>query len=84
MASVRMLVLGGLIILTLPAHAAPQADATRMTIRLLSTETYSKVLTDRAPTNETSRGDVIVVGSTLRNAVAQFGRPKGAAGGRTR
>jgi hypothetical protein len=77
----RTLALGGLIILTLPAYAARQGEATPMTIRLLSTETYSKVLTDRAPANETSRGDVIVVGSTLRNAVAQFGRPKHAAVG---
>jgi hypothetical protein len=78
---IRLLALGGLIILTLPAHAARQGEATTMTIRLISTETYAKVLTDRAPTNEASRGDVIVVGSTLRNAVAQFGRPKGAAVG---
>jgi hypothetical protein len=49
-----------------------------MTIRLLSTETYSEVLTDRAPTRQLSKGDVLVVGSTLRNAVAQLGRPKGA------
>lgn len=81
MTSARMFALGGVIILAVPAHAARQADATTLTLRLISTETYSKVLTDRAPTNEASRGDVIVVGSTLRNAAAQFGRPTGAAVG---
>jgi hypothetical protein len=77
----RMFVLGSLIVLTLPAQAAPPGEAAPITIRLISLETYSKVLTDRAPTNEASEGDVLVVGSTLRNAVAQFGRSKGAAVG---
>jgi hypothetical protein len=75
---VRMLALGSLVFLTLPAQAARHPDATTMTIRLISTETDAKVITDRAPQNETSRGDVVLVGSTLRNAVAQLGRPKGA------
>ena len=79
---VRTLALGSLIVLTLPAPAAPQGEATTMTIRLISTATYSKVLTDRPPTNEASKGDVLVVGSALRNAVAQFGRSKGAAVGK--
>ena len=75
----RAFVLGGLIIVvTLPAQAARQGDVATMTIRLISTETYSKVLNDRVPTNEHSKGDVIVVESKLRNAVPQFGRPKGA------
>jgi hypothetical protein len=49
-----------------------------MTIRLVSTATDSTVLTDRPPTRQVSKGDVLVVWSKLRNAVAQFGRPKGA------
>ena len=42
---VRTLALGSLIVLTLPAPAAPQGEATTMTVRLISTATYSKVLT---------------------------------------
>lgn len=49
-----------------------------MTIRLFSTDTYTDVLVDRPPSPQISKGDVVVVGSTLRNAVAQFGRPRGA------
>ena len=60
-----------------PSSASVGAEET-MTIRLVSTETYSKVFTDRPPIEQNSKGDVILVGSTLRNAVAQFGRPKGA------
>jgi hypothetical protein len=66
------------VVLALPAQAVRQLDARTMTIRLVSTETYSKVFTDRPPINQASKGDVILVASTLRNAVAQFGRPKGA------
>jgi hypothetical protein len=45
---------------------------------LIATEESGKRIVDRAPEFETSKGDVIVVTSFLRNAVAQFGRPKGA------
>jgi hypothetical protein len=75
----RLIVLGSLaLVTTLPAHAARHDEVSTLTIRLISTDTYSKVLTDRAPANEASKGDVVVVESKLRNAVAQFGRPKGA------
>jgi hypothetical protein len=74
---VRSLALGTLIALALPAQSE-QADATTITIRLISTTTDGKVLTDRAPMHEVSKGDLLIVESTLRNAVAQFGRPKGA------
>jgi hypothetical protein len=79
---VRALVLCSLIVTTAPAQGSDQTEAANMTIRLISIDVDSKVLTDRAPTNEASRGDVIVVESRLRNAVAQFGRPKGAVVGR--
>jgi hypothetical protein len=49
-----------------------------MTIRLISTTTSYRVLTDREPRNTISPGDVIWAKSVLRNAVAQFGKPKGA------
>ena len=37
-----------------------------------------RLLVDRAPKQELNRGDVIWQKSVLRNAVAQFGKPKGA------
>ena len=76
--SVPAFALSLLVVLALPAQAVRQVGAETMTIRLVSTETYSKVFTDRPPIEQNSKGDVILVGSTLRNAVAQFGRPKGA------
>jgi hypothetical protein len=70
----------GVLMLALPAPAATNgADAT-LTIRLISTAgriTYR----DRAPQGP-SKGDVISGPSALRNAVKQFGRPKGALVGR--
>jgi hypothetical protein len=61
----------------LPAHAARSSESRTMTIRLISVTTQSKMLVDRAPKNSFSIGDVIWAKSTLRNQVAQFGRPKG-------
>ena len=49
-----------------------------MTIRLIVTSADSRYLIDRAPKGYPNKGDVIREKSTLRNAVAQFGRPKGA------
>jgi hypothetical protein len=84
MECVRRIVLGTLaLVLTLPAHAARHDEVATLTVRLVSTDAYSKVLTDRAPANEVSKGDVIVVESKLRNAVAQFGRPTRAVAGST-
>ena len=37
-----------------------------------------RTLTDKAPKGTPSKGDVFSMKSVLRNAVAQFGRPKGA------
>ena len=48
-----------------------------MTIRLIAVTMQSKMFVDRAPKNSFSIGDVIRAKSTLRNQVAQFGRPKG-------
>ena len=76
--SVPAVALSLFVVLALPAQAVRQVDTATLTIRLVSTETDSKVFTDLPPIKQNSKGDVIMVGSTLRNAVAQFGRPKGA------
>jgi hypothetical protein len=51
-----------------------------MVIRLLSTTTQTRYI-DRGP-KDVSPGDVFVSSSRLTNAVAQFGKPKGAVVGR--
>jgi hypothetical protein len=51
-----------------------------MVIRLLSTTTQARYI-DHGPKGE-SPGDLLVSSSRLVNAVAQFGRPKGAVVGR--
>jgi hypothetical protein len=66
------------VVLALPAHAAHQVETGMMTIRLVSIDTATNVLTDRPPEQQVSKGDLIVVTATLRNAVAQLGHPKGA------
>jgi hypothetical protein len=67
-----------LLVLVLPAQAARHAKSSTMTIRLISTTTTYKVLVDRAPKQEINKGDVLWAKSILRNAIAQFGKPKGA------
>jgi hypothetical protein len=62
--------------------AAPSQAHSSMVIRLLSTTTQARYV-DRGPKGE-SPGDTIVSSSRLVNAVAQFGRPKGAVVGRDR
>lgn len=62
----------------LPAQAAPDGRAESLTIRLLSTTTDVRLQKDVAPKQTASRGDVIWQRSILRNAVTQFGKPKGA------
>jgi len=66
------------LVLALPAQAARHADSASMRIRLISTTASYKVLVDRAPKQEVSKGDVFWAKSILRNAVTQFDRPKGA------
>jgi hypothetical protein len=62
----------------LPAQAAPEGRAAALTIRLVSTTTDVRLQKDVAPKQTASKGDVIWQRSILRNAVAQFGKPKGA------
>ena len=68
----------GLFIALSSSQAVRQVDTRTMTIRLISTDTGSTVLTERPPIGQASKGDLIVVSAKLRNAVAQLGRPKGA------
>ena len=68
----------GVLVLALPAQAGRQHTAATLTIRLIVTPADSKYLIDHAPKAYPNKGDVIRETSTLRNAVAQFGRPKGA------
>ena len=49
-----------------------------MTIRLIGSTATSRYLVDHAPKGYPNKGDVVRETSTLRNAVAQFDRPKGA------
>lgn len=70
--AVCVLVLGS------PAQAGRQQTAATMTIRLMVTPAGSRYLVDHAPKGYPNKGDVIRETSTLRNAVAQLGRPKGA------
>ena len=62
--------------------AAPARVETRMVIRLISDNAV--VSANDTPPQGPSAGDVIVTKSTLRNQVAQFGKPRGALVGRDR
>ncbi len=64
--------------LALPADAAPDTRTEAVTIRLISVTTELRVQKDVAPKEVFSPGDVIWQKSVLRNAAAQFGKPKGA------
>jgi hypothetical protein len=69
----------GVGLLALPAHAVPSSESATQTIRLISTpDGQPRTVVDRAPKGTVSPGDVFAERSILRNAVAQFGRPKGA------
>jgi hypothetical protein len=63
------------------AHVASGARNSVRMIQVLSKTTNERVLKDSAPKGE-SKGDVIVGSSVLRNAVAQFGKPRGVLVGR--
>ena len=76
---IHVAILLGVALLAVPAQAARSSDARTQTIRLVSTaDGTPRLLVDRAPKGTPSPGDAFVERSILRNAVAQFGRPKGA------
>jgi hypothetical protein len=68
----------GVCVAAFPAQGAHHGASRAMTIRLISVNTDFRVLVDRAPKQELSKGDVLWAKSVLRNDVPQFGRPKGA------
>ncbi len=68
----------GTLAIVLPAQAAVDTRARAVTIRLISVTTHLEVRKDVSPKNIASKGDVIWQRSLLRNAVTQFGKPKGA------
>ena len=77
-----LIALAGLVV-ALPAQAAQHRDAGTLTIRLISvTSAETKVITDLPPKSKVSKGDLWVHEATLRNAVPQFGRARGAIVGR--
>jgi Dirigent-like protein len=63
------------------ASAASDTHAESLTIRLIATPTGSRAV-DVPPKGQLNKGDAIYGQTVLRNAVAQFGRPKGAIVGR--
>lgn len=71
------LILGGVLLLALPAQAAHRTESKIRTIQLVSRTVSAKLVVDRAPKG-LSKGDKISETSSLRNAVPQFGRPKDA------
>lgn len=73
-----VLIVGGLLVLAIPAQAAHRAESESQTIRLVSKALTAKVTFDRPPKGSANKGDQVTVTSRLTNAVAQFGRPKGA------
>jgi len=70
-----------LLLVALPANASEKGAQASLTIRVISTPTR-EVLRDKPPMGlsrgEASKGDVASGTSILRNAVAQFDKPKGA------
>ena len=71
-------ILLGALLIALPATAADRTMSRTQTITLVSKTVSVRALADKAPKGEPSMGDVFQEKSELRNAVAQFERPKGA------
>jgi hypothetical protein len=74
---VLLLVAAGATVTALPAVGAGRSAETLLTVRLISTTASSRTV-DTAPKGTLNNGDAIYEKSVLRNAVAQFGKPKGA------
>jgi hypothetical protein len=67
-----------ILLLAVPAHAGHRSDSKTLNIVLISRTVSDKFLRDSPPKNEVNVGDRTWSKSILRNAVAQFGRRKGA------
>ena len=72
--AIALLALG----LALPAQAGDGSSTASLTIRLVSTGGSAKIVTDKTPKGVPSAGDVVRETTTLKNAVRQFGKAKGA------
>jgi hypothetical protein len=68
----------GLALLAVPAQAAQREDSATRTIRLISRTVNLRTTVDKPPKGVPNKGDAVREESVLHNAVAQFGRPKGA------
>lgn len=79
LSSIALLVAAALVLLAAPA--ADSRTSGSLTIRLVSVKESDGWLKDGDPRGEPNAGDVFWVTSTLRNAVPQFGRAKGASVG---
>jgi hypothetical protein len=60
------------------ASGAVADQGSSMTIRLISEPSGFESFADRPPVGVDSKGDFYRAGSVLRNAVSQFGKPRGA------
>ena len=67
-----------LVLLTVPAQAGNDSGSRTQTIRVVSKVVDFRVLVNRPPQGVGNVGDKMQAKNSLRNAVAQFGRPKGA------
>jgi hypothetical protein len=67
----------------LAGAASGGGETKRLVIRLISDNKVAGVV-DKAPKGKLSAGDSVTTTSTLRNQVAQLGKPKGALVGRDR
>ena len=63
--------------------ASSTTDTQRLVIRLISDNSLVKTV-DKPPKGKLNAGDQLTTTSTLRNQVAQFGKPKGALVGHDR
>jgi hypothetical protein len=66
------------LLLAAPSQAGQRGASAIATIRLIGSAASSRYLVDHVPKGYPNKGDVVRETSTLRNAVAQFGQPKGA------
>jgi len=73
-----LVTLASLALLTVPAQAGNNSGTRTQTIRVVSKVVDFRILVNRPPESFGNVGDKVRAKNSLRNAVAQFGRPKGA------
>jgi Dirigent-like protein len=77
------LAIGGVLAVIVGPAAPGKTGAHQLVIRLISDNSVVDIV-DKAPKGKISAGDRFTTTSTLRNQVAQFGKPKGALVGHDR